>query len=58
MLKTEFDWLKASKTKWHPRAEKVYRKLLVFKSLYHINLLYPYHIKSLQNMCFQQTTES
>jgi len=25
MLKTQFDWqLKASKTKWHPQAEKVY----------------------------------
>jgi len=24
MLKTEFDWLKASKSKWHPRVEKFY----------------------------------
>jgi len=24
MLETEFDWLNASKSKWHPRAEKVY----------------------------------
>jgi len=23
MLKTELHWLKASKSKWHPRAEKV-----------------------------------
>jgi len=26
MLKMEFDWPKASKTKFHPQAEKVYRK--------------------------------
>jgi len=35
MLKTvkmEFDWLKASKTKWHLRVEKVYILILQTKS--------------------------